>query len=314
MEAIKRGERVKGKVALVAGAGSIEPGWGNGKAAAVLYAREGAKVFAVDYRPEAAEETRAIIEAEGGVCATFAADVTSEAEVKAMVDACMDAFGRVDILHNNVGGQGPGRWVLDIERDDWDAVLARNVTSVLLTCKAVIPIMIRQGGGAIVNISSIASIRHVNVPTASYSAAKGAVNQLTQNLALQYADKHIRANCVLPGYIDTPFTRRLVAGSAAAMSTRGTPRPMLPVEYRRSKPVTRIVPLGRGFPGWHGLGRGAGSAVPGLGRRRLHHRGDAAGGRRHHGGEVVEQGAEAVDGGAVVGALGASLFLSGGRG
>ena len=244
MEAIKRGERVKGKVALVAGAGSIEPGWGNGKAAAVLYAREGAKVFAVDYRLEAAEETRAIIEAEGGACATFAADVTSEADVKAMVDTCVDTFGRIDILHNNVGGQGPGRWVLDIERDDWDAVLARNVTSVLLTCKAVIPIMVRQGGGAIVNISSIASMRHVNVPTASYSAAKGAVNQLTQNLALQYADKHIRANCVLPGYIDTPFTRRLVAGKPSYEYKGYTSAE----EYRR--PRDGIVPLGRGGTAW----------------------------------------------------------------
>ncbi|MDE0212525.1 MAG: SDR family oxidoreductase, partial [Deltaproteobacteria bacterium] len=90
MEAIKRGERVKGKVALVAGAGSIEPGWGNGKAAAVLYAREGAQVFAVDFRLEAAEETRTIIESEGGTCATFAADVTSETDVKAMVDACLN--------------------------------------------------------------------------------------------------------------------------------------------------------------------------------------------------------------------------------
>ena len=235
---------MKDKVALVAGAGSIEPGWGNGKASAVLYAREGAKVFAVDYRAEAAEETREIIEAEGGTCAAFAADVTSEADVKAMVDACVETFGRIDILHNNVGGQGPGRWVLDIERDDWDAVLARNVTSVLLTCKAVIPIMIRQGGGAIVNISSIASMRHVNVPTASYSAAKGAVNLLTQNLALQYADKHIRANCVLPGYIDTPFTRRLVGGKPSYEYKGFTSAE----EYRKAR--DGIVPLGRAGTAW----------------------------------------------------------------
>lgn len=244
METIRRGERVKGKVALVAGAGSIAAGWGNGKAAAVLYGREGAQVFAVDCRPEAAEETRSIIESEGGVCAAFAADVTSEADVRAMVDACMDAFGRIDILHNNVGGQGPGRRVLDIERDDWDTVLARNVTSVLLTCKEVIPVMVRQGGGAIVNISSIASMRHVNAPTASYSAAKGAVNQLTQNLALQYADKRIRANCVLPGYIDTPFTRRLVGGKPSYEHRGFTSAE----EYRQARDA--IVPLGRGGTAW----------------------------------------------------------------
>ena len=204
--------RVAGKVALVAGAGSIGEGWGNGKAAAVLYAREGASVFAVDLRYEAAEETASIVRGEGGKAVAHAADVTDEAAVAAMVEACLSAFGRIDILHNNVGGSGTGRSLDNITVEDWNATIARNLTSVMLTCRAVVPAMARQGGGAIVNISSISSIRHLNVPTAVYSAAKGAVNEFTRNIALEYAAKGIRANCVLPGYIDTPFIRRNVGG------------------------------------------------------------------------------------------------------
>ena len=203
-----KGDRVAGKVALVAGAGSIGPGWGNGKAAAVLYAREGAKVFAVDNRLEAVEETRTIIEDARGVCAAHRADVTDEREVAAMVAACVEKFGGIDILHNNVGGSGPGAAILETDLDDWNAVLARNVTAAFMTIKAVLPHMERQGGGAIVNISSIAGISHIGVPSTAYSAAKGALNQLTQNIAVEYAARNIRANCVAPGLMDTPFILR----------------------------------------------------------------------------------------------------------
>lgn len=204
----EKGHRVAGRVALVTGAGSIGPGWGNGKAAAVLYACEGAKVFAVDNRLEAAEETRTIIEDAGGVCAIDRADVTDECEVAAMVAACIEQFGRIDILHNNVGGSGPGAAIMDTALDDWEGVLARNVTAAFMTIKAVLPHMEAQGGGAIVNISSISGISHIGVPSTSYSAAKAALNQLTQNIAVEYAVKNIRANCVLPGLMNTPFILR----------------------------------------------------------------------------------------------------------
>ena len=241
---VVRGNRIAGKVALVTGAGSIGPGWGNGKAAAVLYGREGGDIFAVDFRAEAADDTRAIVEGEGGNCVTHVADVTDKLAVVAMVAACMDAYGRIDILHNNVGGQGPGRKLEDIELEDWLETLNRNVTSAFLTCQAVAPIMAKQGGGAIVNISSVASIRHLNVPTTTYSAAKGALNELTRNIALQYARHKVRANCVLPGYIDTPFIQRDVGGRKS-FEIKGYESAD---EYRAARDA--IVPLGRMGTAW----------------------------------------------------------------
>ena len=202
------GGRVAGKAALVTGAGSIGPGWGNGKAAAVLYAREGAKVFCVDNRIAAAEETRDIVTDEGGVAVADRADVTDERDIAAMVAACIDAFGRIDILHNNVGGSGPGAALMDVALEDWNDTLARNVTGAFLAMKAAIPHMKAQGGGAIINISSIAGLTHIGVPSTSYSAAKGALNELTKNIAIQYAAKNIRANCIAPGLMKTPFILR----------------------------------------------------------------------------------------------------------
>jgi len=239
-----RKSRFAGKVALVAGAGSIGPGWGNGKAAAVLYAREGARVFAIDFRAEAAEETVAIIRNEGGEAVAHAADVTDEAAVAKAVATCLDAWGRIDVLHNNVGGQGTGRSLDNITVDDWNATLARNVTSVMLTCRAIVPIMIRQGGGAIVNISSIGSIRHLTVPTTVYSTAKGAVNEFTRNIALQHAKQGIRANCVLPGYIDTPFIQRKIGG-VPNYQIKGFASED---DYRKARDA--IIPMGRMGTGW----------------------------------------------------------------
>ncbi|MCZ6608860.1 MAG: SDR family NAD(P)-dependent oxidoreductase [Alphaproteobacteria bacterium] len=241
---VKRGDRVAGKVAVVTGAGSIGPGWGNGKAAAVLYGREGARVFAVDNRAEAAKETCAIIEREGGTCTAHVADVTDKDAVALMTAACISAFGRIDILHNNVGGQGPGRRLEDITLEDWYATMDRNATSVLLTCQQVAPIMADQGNGSIVNISSVAAIRHLNVPMTTYSAAKGALNELTKNIALQYAPFQVRANCVLPGYIDTPFIQRDVGGRKSYEIKGYTSAE----EYRAAR--DSIVPLGRMGTGW----------------------------------------------------------------
>ena len=207
--------RVAGKVAIVAGAGAVGDGWGNGKAAAFVYAKEGAKVVCVDNRLSAAEETVARITEVGGEAQAWEADITSEDEVAALVNGCVDQWGKVDILHNNIGGQGTGRQLDTITVEDWNETFARNMTTTMLTCRAVVPIMEKNGGGAIVNISSIAGIRHLNVPTAVYSMTKGAMIQFTQNIALQYAGANIRANCVLPGYIDTPFIQRIVDGRPA---------------------------------------------------------------------------------------------------
>ena len=212
LEALPGRNRLAGKIVLVVGGGSIGPGWGNGKAAAVVYACEGAKVAVTDWRMEAAQETADIITANGGTAIALSGDATKEADVDRMVAETIKAFGRIDVLHNNVGGSGTGKHLGDMTLDDWNATLARNVTSAMLTCRAVVPHMEKQGGGSIVNISSISSLRHLNTPTAVYSSAKGALNELTKNIALHYANKNIRANCVLPGYIDTPFIRRDIGG------------------------------------------------------------------------------------------------------
>lgn len=198
------GERLKNKVAIVTGAGSVGPGWGNGKATAVLFAREGAKVFAVDINLAAAEETKSIIDREGGQCSIRKVDVSKSDEVKALVDQCLKTYGHIDILHNNVGivvVGGPE----EVSEETWNRVLAVNLTSMFLTCKYVLPHMVKQGGGVITNISSIAGIRYLGVPYVTYSATKAGILGLTQSVALQYADKNIRANCILPGLMNTPM-------------------------------------------------------------------------------------------------------------
>ncbi|NKB69767.1 MAG: glucose 1-dehydrogenase [Candidatus Latescibacteria bacterium] len=208
------GQRLKNKVAIVIGAGSIGPGWGNGKATAVLFAREGARIFAVDINLDAALETQSIIQKEGGQCTAHRADVTDNAAVEALVEACLAAYGRIDILHNNVGIVEVGGCV-EASEESWDRVNQVNVKSVFLACKHVLPHMERQGGGAIVNISSVAGVRWLGVPYVSYSASKGAVNQLTQSIALQYAKKNIRANAVLPGFMETPMVANALSQTYA---------------------------------------------------------------------------------------------------
>jgi NAD(P)-dependent dehydrogenase (short-subunit alcohol dehydrogenase family) len=196
--------RLEGKVAIVSGAGSVGPGWGNGKAAAVLFAREGAHVLCVDRNPEAAEETARLIASEDGVGAAHQADVTDSAAVAALVERCLDLYGRVDVLHNNVGILELGGPV-EASEESWDRVMAVNVKSMFLTCKHVLPVMAAQGGGAIVNVASIAGIRWLGVPYISYQASKAAVLQLTKAVALEYAARGIRANAILPGLMNTPM-------------------------------------------------------------------------------------------------------------
>ena len=198
------GERLKDKVALVTGAGSSGPGWGNGKATAVLFAREGARVCVIDINRDAVEETAGIIRDEGGECLVDQVDVTDAEQVAAVVAKCMDHWGRVDILHNNVGILDVGGPV-DASLESWERVVSVNLTSMFLTCKYVLPVMEAQGGGAIVNIASIAGIRYLGIPYVSYSATKGGVLQLTQSVALEYAEKGGRVNSILPGLMNTPM-------------------------------------------------------------------------------------------------------------
>ncbi len=205
--------RLEGKVAIVTGAGSVGPGWGNGKAAAVLFAREGACVLAVDQNKEAANETRNIIREEGGEAAVFAGDVSQSKDVAAMVAACKKTFGRVDILHNNVGIAVTGGPV-DLSEEDWDRVQTINLKSMFLTCKHTIPLMLKNKRdchgqrGAIVNIGSISGMRWTGVSYIAYSTTKGAVMPFTRSIALEYAREGIRANVVQPGLMNTPMVHQ----------------------------------------------------------------------------------------------------------
>jgi len=197
-------DRLRGKTALLVGAGSIGPGWGNGKATAVTFAREGAQVFCVDRNEAAADETVEIITGKGGKATAFAADVSRAADVEAMVAACLKAYGRINVLHNNVGIAEMGS-VVDVAEADWDHVFAVNLKSAYLAMKHVIPVMVDQGGGSVINISSIASIRHVGISYVSYATSKAAMNQMTRTTAVEFAARHVRVNAILPGLMKTPM-------------------------------------------------------------------------------------------------------------
>ena len=198
--------RLRDKVALVMGAGSSGEGWGNGKAASVLFAREGARVACVDLDLAAAEETAALIAGEGGEALALQADVSRADQVAACVAEAVRRFGRIDVLDNNVGILTVGGPV-ETSEADWDHVLAVNLKSMYLSCKSVVPVMLEQGRGAIVNIASIAAIRHIGVDYTTYYASKGGVVSFTRGLALQYAGQGIRANVILPGLMNTPMIR-----------------------------------------------------------------------------------------------------------
>jgi NAD(P)-dependent dehydrogenase (short-subunit alcohol dehydrogenase family) len=194
--------RLAGKVALVTGAGSRAEGIGNGRAAAILFAREGARVLLVDRSGEAAEATRALIAAEGGEAAVLAADVTRAEDCRAMVEEAVRRWGRLDILDNNVGIGGRAT-VVEVSEADWDHLMRVNVTSMMLACKHAVPAMARGGGGAIVNISSISALRPRGLTP--YSVSKGAVIALTRALAVDHASQGIRVNCIAPGPVYTPM-------------------------------------------------------------------------------------------------------------
>jgi len=196
--------RLQEKVAIVAGAGTRGEGVGNGKAAAVQFAREGARVLCVDIDQEAADITRDMIREEGGQAETCAADVVSAADCQAVIQRCLQHFGRVDVLHNNVG-RSLGGDVVDASEEDWVQAFDVNVKAMFLMCKYAIPRMIEGGGGSIVNISSTAAVRPL--PGVAYTASKGAVNHLTLHIARRYARHNIRCNCIMPGYIDTPLVQ-----------------------------------------------------------------------------------------------------------
>jgi NAD(P)-dependent dehydrogenase (short-subunit alcohol dehydrogenase family) len=223
-----------GKVAIVTGAGSVGPGWGNGKATATLLARQGASLFLIDVNEAAANETRQIIEQEGGTCAVHRCDMLNSAEVAEVVQACVDRFKRIDVLVNNVGGSAPGDPV-SMPEEVWDRQIDSNLKTVFLGCKHVLPVMVAQGKGAVVNISSVAGLRndgHGGRVHVGYSASKAAVIQFTRSTAGAFVKQGIRCNTVVPGLMHTPLVEqrlaRTVGGNdaAALIASRNARCPM----------------------------------------------------------------------------------------
>ena len=203
--------RLEGKAAIVVGAGQT-PGdtIGNGRATAIVFARQGARVLVVDRDTASAEETRAMIEGEGGQARTFTADVTREDACRAMVEACLDAYGQVDVLHNNVGIAAGDDEVSLLAEESWDRILNVNLKSPFLACKHVLPVMRRQQSGAIINISSIAATAAA-IDLTAYKVSKAGLNALTHALAMANARYGIRANAIMPGLIETPMAIRSIS-------------------------------------------------------------------------------------------------------
>jgi len=207
-------DRLRNKTAIVFGAGSVGPGWGNGKATAALFARNGAHVACVDINRAAAAETVGIIADEGGRASAHPCDVTDSEAVAALVGAIVAQHGRIDVLHNNVGYATMGG-PIELNEEAWRRSFDLNVTSCFITCKHVLPHMLARKAGAIVNVSSVAAIRYTGYPYAAYYAAKAAVNNFTMGLALQYARDGIRVNAVMPGLMNTPLIFQQISGQYA---------------------------------------------------------------------------------------------------
>jgi NAD(P)-dependent dehydrogenase (short-subunit alcohol dehydrogenase family) len=199
------GDRLAGKVAIVTGAGSRAPGGiGNGRATAVLFARQGARVALVDTTETWVNETLQMIQSEGGEAFTIVADVTDPSACQRIVRETIDRWGKLDILVNNVGINGPRGTALEVDPDEWDKAMRINVTSMMLMAKYAIPEMVRNGGGAIINLGSVAGLVSGN-PNLMYTASKGAVVQMTRAMAAHHAGQGIRVNCVAPGMVYTPM-------------------------------------------------------------------------------------------------------------
>ena len=206
--------RLQDRIAIVTGAGCVGPGWGNGRATAVRFAEEGAKIFAVDRDLDSIKETDERVKAAGGEIVTYQCDVTGANSVEVMVKTCLDRFGRIDVLVNNVGGSAAGGPV-EMSEEVWDAQVDSNLKSVFLTLKHVLPVMEKQKAGAIVNIASTSGLRWTGAAQVGYAATKAGVIHLSRVVAVQYADKGIRVNTVVPGQLHTPMVEARLAGQRA---------------------------------------------------------------------------------------------------
>ena len=229
---LERRTRLEDKVAIVTGAGATGSGdfVGIGQAISILFAREGAKVLLVDREQRNAETTLATIKEEGGEASVFVGDVTSNADCQNMASAAAARYGKLNVLINNVGISGPGS-VTDVAEDLWDTVIDVNLKSVMLTSKHAIPRMIEDGGGSIVNLSSIVGLRAGSGrPSHPYAASKAGILGLSNSMAVHYGRDNIRVNCIAPGHIHSPMVARHTTKDmlelrqrAGPLGTEGTP-------------------------------------------------------------------------------------------
>ncbi len=208
--------RLADKVCVITGAGS-----GMGRVAAGMFAAQGARVVVADNNEAAAQETVAAVTGAGGQAVAVRADVSKEADARAMVDAAISSFGRIDVLYNNAGIMPEAdHSVIDTEVDVWDAVMAVNVRGVFLGCKHAIPHMVGQGSGSIINIASFVALLGCSVPQDAYTASKGALLSLTRSLAVQFGPKGVRTNAICPGPVETPLLMDWLLKDEAAKNLR----------------------------------------------------------------------------------------------
>ena len=218
--------RLQDRVAIITGAGCVGPGWGNGRAAAVRFAEEGARIFAVDRDRSALDETLERTRAAGGEIMGHICDVTDTAEAGRMVRACLDLYGRIDALVNNVGGSAKGGPV-EMHEEEWDRQVRVNLTSVYLACRHVLPAMVAQGKGVVVNTSSTSGLRWTGAAQSAYAATKAGVIQFSKVVAVEYASRGIRVNTAVPGQLHTPMVEARLAGQRAGGDVEALLRPRL---------------------------------------------------------------------------------------
>jgi len=227
--------RLKDKVALIVGAGQ-QPGEsiGNGRAVAERYAQEGATLLLVDIQPDWLNDTLQAVLALGARASAWQADITDEAQCEAMAQTCVQRYGRIDILHNNVGASKGDRATSDLSVQTWDRIMGMNLRGMFLSCKHVLPHMVLQQSGCIINISSTSSL--AARPTVTYKTSKAGVNALTQHIAMEHAAHGIRANAILPGLIDTPMAinRRAQERGVPASVVRQERNALVPMGFMGS--------------------------------------------------------------------------------
>jgi NAD(P)-dependent dehydrogenase (short-subunit alcohol dehydrogenase family) len=229
--------KLEGKVCIIVGAGQ-QPGdtVGNGRATAERFAAEGATLLLVDIKTEWAQATLDAVLPFGGKASILQADITSEDECRKIAQTCVERYGRIDVLHNNVGSSTGDRRTTDLDVNVWDAIMGMNLKGMFMTCKHVLPVFIAQKSGCIINISSTSSL--AARPTLTYKTSKGAVNTMTQHLAMENAAFGVRANAILPGLIDTPM----------AIERRARERNVPREQVREER--NALVPLGRMGSAW----------------------------------------------------------------